>query len=218
MDSLVLLGILEECGKASLNPQPNDVLHFDVIFPLLNVLRQRQRPLRLVKVKSHTGFLVITRADELAEVGYSQTVQEVFSAPQKYGSLWLKVQQHFKFCALAAQCQKLLPTDSAPYQSLLKKGTGANTRRAVSKLNTTFVQQLEVRERGDECSVTVQRARERQNAECECERLPIDQTASAECSAPSVLKREKPWLISPSSAFAFSRAWATRPHTTKCAS
>ena len=40
MDSVVLLHILQKRGKASFNPRPNDILHFDVIFPLLNVLRQ----------------------------------------------------------------------------------------------------------------------------------------------------------------------------------
>ena len=69
IDSLVLLDILQKWGKASFNPRPNDILHFDVIFPLLNVLRQWQYPVRLVKVKSHTGCLMNERADEQAELG-----------------------------------------------------------------------------------------------------------------------------------------------------
>ncbi len=91
IDSLVLLDILHKLGKASINPLPNDILYFDVIFPLLNVLRQWQYPVRLVKVKSHTGCLMNERADEQAELGHSETVREVCSAPQKYGSIWLKL-------------------------------------------------------------------------------------------------------------------------------
>ncbi len=93
-----------------------------------------------MKVKSHKGCLTNERADELVALGYSETAQEVCSAPQKYGSLWLKVQLHVR--ALAAQCQKPLPRDSAPNWSLLRKVEGANKRRAVSKCSTTFVQQL----------------------------------------------------------------------------
>jgi hypothetical protein len=68
-----MLNILQKWGKASFNPRPNDILHFDVIFPLLNVLRQLQCPVRLVKVKSHTGCLMNEKAYEHAGLGYSAT-------------------------------------------------------------------------------------------------------------------------------------------------
>ena len=88
----------------------------------LNVLLQWKYPVLLVKVKSHTGCFVNERADELTEWGYGETVQEVCSAPQKYGPPWLKVQQHVRVLAAhCAQCQKPLPGDSAPNWSLLKK-------------------------------------------------------------------------------------------------
>lgn len=80
MDSLVLLDILQKWGQANFNPLPSDIIHFDVIFPLLCALRQWQHPVRLVKVKSHTGCLMNERADELAERGYGENVQEVCSA------------------------------------------------------------------------------------------------------------------------------------------
>ncbi len=48
------------------------------------------------------------RADGLMEQGYYESVWEVCSAPQKYGSLWLVVQPHVR--ALAAQHQKSLPS------------------------------------------------------------------------------------------------------------
>ncbi len=132
--------LLQKWGKANFNPLPCDILHFDVVSPLLHVLRQWQHPVRLVKVKSHTGCLMNERADELAEQGCNEEAQEVCPAPQIYGSLWLRVQPHVR--TLAAQCQKPLPRDSAPNWSLLKKVAGANTRRAVGKRNTTSVRHL----------------------------------------------------------------------------
>ena len=96
VDSLGMLDTLQKWGTANFNPRPNDVRHFDVIFPLLRALRQCQHPVKLVKVKSHTGCLMNERADELAERGYGEDVKEVCSAPQKYGSLWLKVQPHVR--------------------------------------------------------------------------------------------------------------------------
>ncbi len=45
-------------------PSATDVVHFDVIFPLLDELRRWSGPILLVKVKSHTGCLLNERADE----------------------------------------------------------------------------------------------------------------------------------------------------------
>ena len=98
------------------------------------------------------------RADELAERGYGEDVQEVCSAPQKYGSFWLKVQPHVR--ALAEQCQKPLPRDSAPNRSLLKRVAGANRRRTVCKRSTTFVRHLLHRSEGATIARVVSRCRE----------------------------------------------------------
>jgi hypothetical protein len=46
-----------------------------VILPLLEALRQWPHPVRLMKVKSHTGCLLNERADEQAELGYDDTAQ-----------------------------------------------------------------------------------------------------------------------------------------------
>jgi hypothetical protein len=86
VDSSVLLNILQNWGTANFNPEPNDVVHFDVILPLLEVFRQWPHPVRLVKVKSHTGCLMNKKADEQAELGYDDAAQEVCQAPQKFGS------------------------------------------------------------------------------------------------------------------------------------
>ena len=158
VDSLAMLDILQKWGTASFNPRPKDVRHFDVIFPLLCALRQWQYPVRLVKIKSHTGCLMNERADELAERGYCEDALEVCSAPQKYGSLWLKVQPHVR--NLAAQCQTPLPRDSAPNRSLLKRVARANARRTVSKRSTTFVRHLLHQSEGAVIARVVSRCRE----------------------------------------------------------
>ncbi len=57
VDCLVLLVIVERREQVSLHLHPADVIHFDVIFPLLHELRRRTGLVRLVKVKSQTGCL-----------------------------------------------------------------------------------------------------------------------------------------------------------------
>jgi hypothetical protein len=66
---LVLLDILQRWGQASFHPLPAGVVHFDNIFLLLDELRRWLGPLRLVKVKSHTGCLLNERADESRRKG-----------------------------------------------------------------------------------------------------------------------------------------------------
>ncbi len=68
MDNRILLDILQKRGKANFNPRPCDIIHFDVIFPLLQVLRQWQYPVPHLKAKS--GCLMNERADRLVERGY----------------------------------------------------------------------------------------------------------------------------------------------------
>ncbi len=66
VDCLVVLDIIWKWGR---NPSPKEVVHFAVIYPLLQELRQWLGRVTLVKVKSHTGCLLNQRADELAELG-----------------------------------------------------------------------------------------------------------------------------------------------------
>jgi hypothetical protein len=50
-------------------PNPREVIHFDIIFPLLQELRQWTQQLTLVKVKSHSGCQLNEMVDELADIG-----------------------------------------------------------------------------------------------------------------------------------------------------
>ena len=140
VDCLVLLDILQRWGQVSFHPHPADVIHFDVIFPLLHELRRRTGLVRLVKVKSHTGCLLNERADEWAERGSHAEPPEICPGPRKYGSVWLGVRPHVRVSA--AQLGKPLPRDSAPNHHLLHKAVRVTTRRAVSMRSTKFVRQV----------------------------------------------------------------------------
>ncbi len=59
IDCLVLLEILRRWGTHNFNPRPKEVAHFDVIYPVLLELRQWIGDLVLVKVKSHSGCLLM---------------------------------------------------------------------------------------------------------------------------------------------------------------
>jgi ribonuclease HI len=87
VDCLVLLDILQLWGQVSFRQHPADVVHFDVIFPLLDELRRRKCSVRLVKVKSHTGCLLNERADEWAARGFHTEPPEICPGPRKYGSV-----------------------------------------------------------------------------------------------------------------------------------
>ena len=55
IDCLSLLQILSNWGRVDFWPGPKDIIHFDVLLPLLQVLREWTAELVLVKVKSHAG-------------------------------------------------------------------------------------------------------------------------------------------------------------------
>ena len=157
VDSLVLLNILQNWGTANFNPEPNDVVHFDVILPLLEVLRQWPHPVRLVKVKSHTGCLLNERADELAELGRQAENPEICPGPQKYGSFWLRIRPVVRECA--EKLSKPLPRDSAPNRSLLTAVVAFNTFRAIKKRSTMFVTDLLHHKEGTVISRIIRRCR-----------------------------------------------------------
>ena len=62
-DCLGLLLILSKWGNSNFWPDPGDVVHFDVIFPLIKKLRSWSEKLILVKVKSHAGCFLNELAD-----------------------------------------------------------------------------------------------------------------------------------------------------------
>ena len=157
VDCLVLLDILQGWGRVEFHPHPDDIVHFDVIFPLLDELRRRSGPVLLVKVKSHTGCLLNERADEWADRGFHAETPEICPGPRKYGSVWLGVRPHVR--ASAAQLGKSLPRDSAPNHTLLHRAVRVNIRRAVGMRSTTFVRQLLHQPEGETIARCVARCR-----------------------------------------------------------
>ncbi len=68
IDCPVLLAILLKWGRSDFQPQPRDIVHLDVLVPLLTELRSWTETVLLVKVESHAGCLLNERADSLAFV------------------------------------------------------------------------------------------------------------------------------------------------------
>ncbi len=139
---MIVLDILRKWGHSDFTPGPKEVVHFDVIRPLLHELRQWLGNLNvtLVKIKSHTGCLMNERADEQAELGRMAEGPAICPGPQKYGSFLLRVRPAIR--EIADSSGKTLPRDSAPNRSLLEKTVSFNALRAVRKRSTAFVTDL----------------------------------------------------------------------------
>jgi hypothetical protein len=67
VDCLVILDVIRKWGCSDFHPSPREIVHFAVIYPLLQELRKWIGKVTLLKVKNHTGCLLNERADELAE-------------------------------------------------------------------------------------------------------------------------------------------------------
>ena len=63
VECLVIFDIIRKWGRSDFHPSPRDIVHFAVIYPLLQALRKWIGKVTLVKVKSHTGCLLNERAD-----------------------------------------------------------------------------------------------------------------------------------------------------------
>jgi hypothetical protein len=118
VDCLVLLNILSKWGRHDFHPSPKEVVHFDIIYPLLEELRQWRGKITLMKIKSHAGCLMNERADEQAEDGRTADHPELCPGPRKLGSFWLRVRETVREQAVA--CNKQLPRNSAPNRSILQ--------------------------------------------------------------------------------------------------
>ena len=155
VDCLVILDILRKWGRSEFHPDPKEIIHFTVIYPLIEELRQWTGNITLFKVKSHTGCLLNERADEQAELGRTAEGPEICPGPQKYGSFWLRVRPEIR--RLTAECGKTLPRDSAPNRSILEKVAESSVLRAVRKRTTVFVTDLFDRVEGSTISKVISR-------------------------------------------------------------
>ena len=142
IDCLVLLTILTKWGHSEFQPGPRDIVHFDVLLPLLAELRRWKGTILLVKVKSHAGCRLNELADELAELGLKSRTDLLYPGPAKYGTLWLRIRNSWRQRAVAESLARDLPRDHAPNRSLLTCVTDINCCRVIRKRSTQFARHL----------------------------------------------------------------------------
>ena len=83
-DCLVLLLILSNWGHSYFWPDPGDVVHFDMIFPLIQKLRGWSKKIIFIKVKSHAGCFFNKMADERARKVASPMLLQYSLGPRQW--------------------------------------------------------------------------------------------------------------------------------------
>jgi len=121
IDSLCLLDILSRWGRTNFWPGPKDVIHFDVLLPLLKILRRWPSKLVLVKVKGHTGCYHNELADEQADKGCESDAVRLCNGPQKYGTLHLRIHPALRDLVSNEHARAALPSDIAPNKSIVRQ-------------------------------------------------------------------------------------------------
>jgi len=165
IDCLCLLQFLSKWGRANYWPGPKEIIHFDVLLPLLKTLRAWPREVVLLKVKSHSGCHHNELADERAAVGASLDEPPCFDGPKKYGVLQLRVKPAVRDLISSEQARAGLPQDIAPNKSIFKKIVQMNTRRAVQLRTTIFARGLV---RTDEGSTVARMIAQQSSSEIRC--------------------------------------------------
>jgi len=142
IDSLCLLDVLLRWGKSNFWPAPMEIIHFDVLLPLIQFLRKWPAELTLVKVKGHTGCLHNEMADEQADRGCQSDAPKLHNGPQKYGTLHLTIQPALREMVSAENPKMTLPSDLVPNKSILRQVVRTNLLRAVRLRSTSFARDL----------------------------------------------------------------------------
>jgi ribonuclease HI len=135
-DSLALLLILRSWGSVHFIPAPDQIVHFDIIVPLLLQLRNRASQVCLLKVKSHSGCLLNDRADFLASQGRLAN-EHLYPGPSKHGVLHLRQ----RIAEPTGQMSFHIP-ERTPNKSMLKEVLQLNVCQAIRQQDTTFVRNL----------------------------------------------------------------------------
>ena len=143
--------------KSEFQPQPRDIVHFDILVPLLIELRLWPGTVLLMKIKSHAGCLLNERADELAELGVKSEDEQISPGPSKHGSVWLRIRESWRHRVRSEKLHHIIPRDTAPNKSILKLVSAVNFLRAMTKRNTKYVRHLLHREEGTVLSRVVSR-------------------------------------------------------------
>ena len=96
IDCLVLLVVLARWGQEDFWPDPEDIKHFDIIAPCIQLLRKRTAVTKFVKVKSHSGILHNERADDLAGQGCDGEESPRWPGPCKLDPLRLAARAYVR--------------------------------------------------------------------------------------------------------------------------
>ena len=150
-DCLVLLLMLSNWGHSNFWPDPGDVVHFDVISPLIQKLRGWSTNVILIKVKSHAGCFLNEMADKRAEKGRLSDAAPIFPGLNKYGSFQLRIKASFR---AQVEEDKLniplpgLPRDEAPNKQITRQTISMNLLRALKLRNTVFTREVLVQQHG----------------------------------------------------------------------
>ena len=157
IDCLVLLTILCKWGSADFWPGPLEVVHFDIIRPLVEELRKWTGQITLKKIKSHAGCYHNEMADERASAGLYNGDNIINEAPRKYGSIWIRVSDQVRNIIHEERIPAQLPRNSAPNKQILKQIVRINIWRASKERNTIFVRELLMRSESATIARTMKR-------------------------------------------------------------
>jgi len=130
-DCLVILLILQRWGSSDFWPEPDQILHFDILFPVLKWLRSRSGRTHLFKVKSHSGSYLNERADWNAEQGCSLDT-ECFPGPDKVCMVHLRTKS-----GLQVNAGDSLLSDRSPNKLIVDQVVEFNSRNALKRRSTT---------------------------------------------------------------------------------
>ena len=161
IDFLALLMILSKWGQSDFWPDPRDVIHVNVIFPLLKKLRGWSQKVTLIKVKRHAGCLLNEMADERAEKGRLSEAVPIYPGPKlpqpnKHGAFQLRIKASLRAQVAEDKLIVPLPHDEAPNKQNLRQAICANLILALKLQNTIFTQDVLVQQHGAVvCSFTL---------------------------------------------------------------
>ena len=113
-DCLVLLLILSDWGHSNFWPCLGEVVHFDVIFSLIQKVTEWSKKVIFIKLKSHAGCFLSEMADERAEKAHRSHAVPIFPGPNKYGLLQLCIKASFRVQVAEDKLNAPLPRNEAP--------------------------------------------------------------------------------------------------------
>ena len=132
IDCLVLLVVLSRWGQEDFWPDPEDIKHFDIIEPCIQLLRKRTAVTKFVKVKSHSGILLNERADDLAGQGCDCEEETRWPGPCKLDPLRLAARTYVR------EAYAPFPDQNVADKVLIRRASEGVGRAAAALRGTIF--------------------------------------------------------------------------------